>query len=176
MRISLRSVWPGYVDSWQRGGVTAKFCIMPVSVNPQLGGLKTLNRLENVLASNELEHGIDEGLMLDPDGNVIEGTMSNVFAVFGDTLVTPDLSRCGIKGIMREQILDIARTGGTGLEVRNISRDELTQAEEIFISNSVVGLCRVKQLEQVSYTNNTMSQKVQSILNIRIHADAKAAA
>ena len=175
-RLSMRSAWPAYIDAWRHDGVTAKFCKIPVSVNPHLGGLKTLNRLEYVLASNELDPETAEGLMLDPDGNVIEGTMSNVFGVFGDTLVTPDLSRCGIKGIMREQILDIAGTAGIKLEVRNMSRDELTRADEIFISNSVVGLCRVQQLEQVSYSENTMSQNIQTILDKRIHTDAKVAA
>ena len=175
-RICMHSEWPDQVDQWRQNGVKAQFCETPVSVNPVLGGIKTLNRLENVLASHELGAGIDEGFMLDADGNVIEGTMSNIFAVIDDALVTPDVSRCGIEGIMREQIIDIADKNTIKVEVRDINREEFQQAAEIFICNSVIGLCTVKQLEQRVYTSENMTNTINMLLQRRIEADAKAAA
>ena len=176
MRICMLSVWPDYVAHWREHGIAARFCQTQVSVNPQLAGIKSLNRLDSVLASSELGPAFNEGFLSDIDGNVIEGTMSNIFIVSNGALVTPDLSRCGVNGIMREQIIDIAQNNNIKVETRNIARDELLESREIFISNSVIGACVVRQLEKQSYNTDTMTTTINEILDRRIEADAKAAA
>ena len=175
-RICMLSAWPDYVAHWREHGITTRFCQTQVSVNPQLAGIKSLNRLDSVLASSELGQAFNEGFLSDIDGNVIEGTMSNIFIVLNDVLVTPDLTRCGVNGIMREQIIDIAQNSSIKVETRNITRDELLESREIFISNSVIGVCVVKQLEKQSYNTDTMTRTINKILDRRIEADAKAAA
>ena len=176
MRICMVSAWPGHVAHWREHGINARFCQTQVSLNPGLAGIKSLNRLDSVMASSELGTTYHEGFLSDIDGNVIEGTMSNIFVVLNDALVTPDLSRCGINGIMREQIIDIAHMNNINVVTRNIKRDELLESREIFISNSVIGACVVKQLEQQFYSTDTMTKTISKILNRRIEADAKAAA
>ena len=175
-RICMLSAWPNYVAHWREHGITTRFCQTQVSVNPQLAGIKSLNRLDSVLASSELGPAFNEGFLSDIDGNVIEGSMSNIFIVSNGTLITPDLSRCGVNGIMREQIIDIAQNSSIKVETRNITRDELLESREIFISNSVIGVCVVKQLEKQSYNTDTMTRTINKILDKRIEADAKAAA
>jgi 4-amino-4-deoxychorismate lyase len=175
-RICMLGDWPEYIDRWQRDGIAARFCKNRVSVNPGLAGLKTLNRLENVLAASELARDVDEGIMTDVDGQVIEGTMSNLFAVIDDSLVTPDLSRCGIAGIMRAQIIDIAKTNAMKIEIRNMRRDELMSASELFVCNSLIGVCAVRRLEQQVFTADTVTRTIEANLRKRMQADAKAAA
>lgn len=175
-RICMLSAWPDYVAQWREHGTATRFCQTQVSVNPQLAGIKSLNRLDSVLASSELGPAFNEGFLSDIDGNVIEGSMSNIFIVSNATLVTPDLSRCGVNGIMREQIIDIAQNNSIKVETRNITRDELLESREIFISNSVIGACVVKQLEKQSYNTDTMTRTINKILDRRIEADAKSAA
>ena len=175
-RICMLGALPEYLDRWQRDGITARMCKTPVSVNPGLAGLKTLNRLENVLAAGELGTDIDEGIMMDVDGRVIEGTVSNLFAVIDDSLVTPDLSRCGIAGIVRAQIIDIAKTSAMKIEIRNMGRDELMSASELFVCNSLIGVCAVRQLEQRVFTADTITRTIKAKLHKRMQADAKAAA
>ncbi|MGB5275819.1 MAG: aminodeoxychorismate lyase [Gammaproteobacteria bacterium] len=172
-RICVRSPWPAQVVHWAQQGVRARFCQTPASVNPRLAGIKSLNRLENVLASNELGDRFDEGLLSDIDGNVVEGTMSNLFAVIDDAVVTPDLSRCGIAGIMREQIIDSAHEIGIRIENVNLSRDDVMNSQELFISNSVIGLCVLKQLEQRSFNRHMITEVIKSRLNKKIDADAE---
>jgi len=172
-RLCIQSDWPGHVAHWQLHGIKARFCSTPASVNPALSGIKSLNRLENVLASKELGSEFDEGFLSDSDGNVIEGTMTNLFAVTNGVLVTPDLSRSGIRGIMREQILDIARNAGIKAETGNLTQDELIQSEEVFVSNSVIGLCVVKQLQQQSFQPGTVAKTISKLLEKRIEADAE---
>jgi 4-amino-4-deoxychorismate lyase len=175
-RLCMQSDWPGHVDHWQLHGLKACFCKTMASINPRLAGIKTLSRLENVLASNELGNEYDEGFLSDIDGHVIEGTMTNLFAVCNGVLVTPDLTRSGIHGVMREQILDIAVNADIKVETRPLTSHELMQAEEIFVSNSVIGLCVVKQLEQQSFQSDTMAKTINKILQKRIEADAETVA
>ena len=175
-RICLHSEWPDTVARWRTYGISARCCETQLSLNPQLSGIKSLNRLDSVLASSELGSAFNEGFLSDIDGYVIEGTMSNIFAVQNDVLITPDLSRCGVNGIMREQVIDIARENNIRVETRNITRDELLESREIFVSNSVIGLCAVKQLEQQTYNTDTMSKTINAVLDSRIEANAKTVA
>jgi 4-amino-4-deoxychorismate lyase len=75
-----------------------------LSNQPLLAGLKHLNRLEQVLARAEWQDGEHaEGLMLDQAGRVIEGVFSNLFLVRDGVLITADLKRCGVAGVMRAE-------------------------------------------------------------------------
>ena len=175
-RVCMLSAWPEYVAQWTQHGVHARFCQTQASINPGMSGIKTLNRLENVLASSELGSQFDEGFLCDIDGNVVEGTMSNVFAVIDDVLVTPDLSRCGIEGIMRGQVIASAHDIGIRVEAVTLSRDDLMKSRELFISNSVIGVCRIKQLEQQRFNCTMIIESIRTELEKRIDADAKTAA
>jgi 4-amino-4-deoxychorismate lyase len=128
--------------------VRLRVCATPLSTNPSLAGLKTLNRLDAVLARSEWTDGrIWEGLMRDVDGNWVCGTMSNLFLRRGGVLMTPLLDRCGVAGVMRRWVLE--RAGGLGLRAveRRIRWKDLQSAEEVFMSNAVVGIRSVRTIE-----------------------------
>jgi 4-amino-4-deoxychorismate lyase len=168
-RISLRSDWPAHVNSWKQG-IRTRYCETPVSINSRLSGIKHLNRLDNVLASSELGENYEEGFMLDPQGLVIEGTTSNVFAVIDDVLVTPDLARCGIQGIIRDKLLQIATGQGLQTETRMLQQHELLSAAEVFICNSVLGICPVvlieEQCKQPGDITSMLRQSLEKIIKI----------
>lgn len=135
-------------------GVELRFCTTPISVNPALAGMKHLCRLDNVLARSEWGNdgssgGADffDGLMLDDRQHVIEGTMSNLFLIKGNALVTPNLERSGVAGVMREWIMAVLASK-LGLSVREaeLSKAELFNADELFVCNSVHMLVPVKSL------------------------------
>ena len=74
-----------------------------------LAGLKHLNRLEQVLARSEwTDPAIQEGIMLDSEGHVIEGTMTNLFYVKDDNIYTAALEQSGVAGIVRGLIMQLA--------------------------------------------------------------------
>jgi 4-amino-4-deoxychorismate lyase len=129
--------------------VRVRLCTTPVSVNAQLAGLKTLNRLDSVLARAEWRSArVWEGLMRDPDGNWVCGTMSNLFVRRGTLLTTPLLDRCGVAGVMRRWVLENAAGVGLRVEERRIRSEDLLSAEEIFMSNAVVGIRSVSAIER----------------------------
>jgi 4-amino-4-deoxychorismate lyase len=122
-------------------GVRVRRCELVLAEQPRLAGVKSLNRLENVLARAEWrDPAVREGLLADAGGRLVEGTMSNVFLAVGERLVTPALSRCGVSGAQRERILDLARAEGMPWEVRDVDFDELARAGEVFLSNSLIGV------------------------------------
>jgi len=142
-RVLVRHPWPA-PDAAIAAGVQLGVCRTRLAEQPVLAGIKHLNRLEQVIASAELAPDQFEGLMLDGHERVIEGTRSNLFLVLGDTLVTPDLGRCGVAGIMRELVLEGAAALELAVQVRDVALGELAQARELFVCNVVLGLCPVR--------------------------------
>lgn len=125
-----------------------RICATPVGSNPVLAGLKTLNRLESVLARSEWNDArIWEGLMRDTDGHLVCGTMSNLFVRRGSSLTTPLLDRCGIAGVMRRWVFE--RGAGLSLEVREgrLTVEDLDEAAEVFMTNAVAGVVSVNVIQ-----------------------------
>ena len=139
MRILQATPWQPYPDAYYEQGIAVTVCRLPLSLTPALAGVKHLNRLEQVLARAEWGDGYPEGLMLDPEGYVIEGTMSNLFIVAGDELVTPALDRCGVAGVMREHLMNEAVTIGFKAREAKLRLDDLHSADGVFVCNALIG-------------------------------------
>lgn len=140
-------------DSWYRDGVDLRLCNTRLAAQPQLAGMKTLNRLEQVLARNEWsDDSVFEGLTLDTGGRVICGTMSNVFLIFGHALVTPAITRCGVSGVMRRHVLALLDRAEIACHVRDVDVTELWAADGVLITNSQVGILPAKRCGKHTWT------------------------
>lgn len=140
---------PEYPDIFQLEGIVARFCQQRVTSSLNLAGIKHLNRLEQVLARAEWQDdSVQEGLMLDNDGYVVEGAMSNVFFVSHGVLHIPSLVKCGIKGIVREIVIDFAQLNNIQILEKQFDKKSVLAADEIFVTNSVIGIWPIKQLDQ----------------------------
>jgi 4-amino-4-deoxychorismate lyase len=144
-------------------GVVVKLCRTRVSLeDPQLAGLKHLNRLSQVLARREWDAEYHDGLMADHCGRIIEGCASNLFLVTGGTLQTPDLTACGVRGIVRQKILDHASAQGIACEVSTVGIREIERAEEVFLTNSVYGIVPVGVIDGMKFR---MGRTTERLLN-----------
>lgn len=125
-------------------GIKAFVCEQRLARQPTLAGIKHLNRLEQVLASREFpDASWQEGLMRDYADNLVEGTRCNLFLGVNGRLHTPDLTHCGIAGILRAQLLDLF---GSDVEIGTVPSAALLEADEIFVCNSVLGIWPVTLL------------------------------
>ena len=122
------------------------FSAASLGENPQLAGLKHLNRLENVLARAALPADCEEALLCSVQGPVICGTSSNVFIVLAGELCTPLLNRCGVAGIMRRLVLREAAAAGVTVREQLLTRADLQDAAEIFLTNARVGVWPVSKI------------------------------
>jgi 4-amino-4-deoxychorismate lyase len=151
--------------------VRVRLCATPVSVNTRLAGLKTLNRLDSVLARAEWRDvRVWEGLMSDPDGNWVCGTMSNLFVRHGVLVATPLLDKCGVAGVMRRWVLESAASVGLRVEQRRIRCEDLMSAEEIFMSNAVVGIRSVRAIERTP-AGTLRTSSVEAACRLRARLD-----
>ncbi|WP_137817843.1 aminodeoxychorismate lyase [Pseudomonas sp. 2FG] len=163
-RILQGSSAPAYPTVNAEQGVRLFPCATRLAEQPLLAGLKHLNRLEQVLARAEwqdLEHA--EGLMLDVSGRVIEGVYSNLFLVKDGVLLTPDLSRSGVAGVMRAELLSQAERLALPVAVREISTVELLEADEVFLCNSLYGVWPVRALQGHDWLVGPLTRKLQTI-------------
>ncbi len=128
-------------------GVSLRVASLRLAENPALAGVKHLNRLENVLAASEPGHADHfESLLLDARDQVVCGTMSNVFAVRGGSLITPRVDRCGVEGVLRSIVLREAPRLGVPAEQGSLTLDELLAADEVFITNVRIGVVRARSV------------------------------
>lgn len=155
---------PDYPEHYYDSGIEVGLCETRLSHNPQLAGFKHLNRLEQVLARKELIGiGCPEGVVRDYAGNVIEGTMTNLFILKEEKIFTPDLTFCGIKGIMREFVMQHCYARGIQVEVLSTIRmEQLLTADALFLCNSVIGIWPVKHFQNKTYSISTLSKDLQA--------------
>jgi len=121
-------------------------CQTRLSRQPILAGIKHLNQLERVLARTELADQVGEGLMLDVSGKVIEGVMSNLFMVKAGCLITPSLDHSGVAGVIRGFLIEQAKQQGIACQVKDLTLLELEEADEIFITNSLMPVRAINTL------------------------------
>ena len=143
-------------------GLVLRLCRQRIMELPELAGIKILGRLDLVLARNEWRNSeIHEGLLLDSRDNLVEGTMSNVFLVLSDRLLTPLLDNAGVNGVARRIVCEkLANEIGVPVEQRHICADDLYRAEEVFICNSVAGVMPVRQCEAHTYSGMQTARKL----------------
>ena len=135
-----------------------EYCQSGYDSNPKLAGIKHCNRLEQVLARAGIKS--DEGIMLDENHNVISVTQGNIYAIHGNTLITPKLDKCGVEGTRRAVILDLAKPLGIKVKVDTLSVKELGQADEVFISNSIIGIQSISQIGGISFGESPITKKI----------------
>jgi 4-amino-4-deoxychorismate lyase len=145
--------FPSFYKQWQDEGIKLILCQQKLAINPQLAGLKTLNRLEQVLIKHELEmHQAVEGIVCDTNGFVIEACTANVFVYLDNQWLTPKLDGSGVRGVKRRQVIESAKQAGVGISEVNLTVDNLLNAQAGCLTNAVMGLVPVKQFQLHGYS------------------------
>ncbi len=136
-----------------------------LAAQPQLAGIKHLNRLEQVLAARErAQSGVDELLVLDQNACVASVISGNIFAVVGGSLVTPTLQSCGVRGTRRQLLIERwAPALGMQVTEQNISIEQLEHAKELFYTNSLLGLCPVASLGAGHWSANPVCEALHAL-------------
>ncbi len=155
--IIMISDFPPQYELLAQQGITLGDSKHQISTSPMLGGIKHLNRLEQVLLRDELDKRIEDDLIVtNCQGNVIEATSSNIFYWHNEQLCTPEISTSGVNGIIRQAI--IAKKHD--VKVCQTRLEDLKHAQAMFISNSLMGIMPVK-----TYNNRQLT--VDMVLKIQ---------
>jgi len=161
-RIVMAERFPDGIAKMARKGVRTIICELRLALQPALGGMKHLNRLEQVLASAELrEKDAREGILLDREGHVTCAVGANIFLVMEDRLLTPRLDLCGVRGVVRGHIL---AGFGARCEQRRVTLDMLLEADEVLICNTVRGIVPVTAVDDREYDIGPVTRELQNWL------------
>lgn len=133
-----------------------------------LSTIKSTNRLINITGSIfAKENDLDSCILLNTDKNVVEALHGNLFLWKDNELQTPALSEGCINGIMRKQILQMAKEMGYQVVEKTISPFDLQKAEEIFITNVIKGIQPITKYRKKEFQTN-ISKELTQKLNIKI--------
>jgi branched-chain amino acid aminotransferase len=139
--IIMVSALPDMPAGWYRDGIR----IITVMAERPLAGAKSINYVQASLALEAArQKGAQEAVYTIPQGLVLEGTTSNIFAIKADRLFTP--GRGILSGITRQVILDLARSHFS-VEIRDVFLSELLEADEAFICGTNKGIVPVVQVD-----------------------------
>jgi branched-chain amino acid aminotransferase len=130
-----------------------------------LSSIKTTNKIINITASIFAnENGLDNCLLLNDSKNVIEALQGNLFMLKGNVLTTPPVSEGCLNGVMRKQILALARKI-VDLEVVEevISPFDLQKADELFITNVIKGIQPITKYRKKEFTTDLASKLVRNL-------------
>ena len=103
-----------------------------------------------------LENGYDEAIMLNYHGKVAEGSAENIFIIKDDIIQTPPLSAGGLEGITRDSIIRIIEKNGGFVIEQDLDRDDLYNADEIFMTGTAAEVKSVTQIDKVKIGNGKM--------------------
>ncbi|ABM02931.1 aminodeoxychorismate lyase apoprotein [Psychromonas ingrahamii 37] len=159
--------YPVFYQQWQRDGLKVIQCRQKLAINRQLAGLKTLNRLEQILIKHELEaQDAFEGIVCDNDGHVIEACSANLFLKLKNHWVTPKLDGSGIAGVKRRQIMELSAKAGQPIREMKITINDLLNAQAVCLSNALMGIVPVIQYQSHCYPESSLLhiQKLQSLV------------
>ena len=131
-----------------RDGFRAIVCSVRQNSGSPLSRLKSANYLNNLLARKEArDAGADEALLLNERGFLSEGSTSNIFVVSGGALITPDEESGCLPGVTRQVVIGLAAAMGMAVSQREIRLEELVLADECFITNSLIELMPLGEVD-----------------------------
>jgi 4-amino-4-deoxychorismate lyase len=133
-------------------GINVRICATRLAEQAALAGIKSLNRLEQVIARNEWQdETVTEGLMLDANDHVVCGTMSNLFVVRSAVLQTPPVTTSGICGVMRRQILYVTAENKVPVAVEPLPVKAIGECTEMFVCNSQIAIWPVRRCGAIEF-------------------------
>ena len=151
---------------WNETGVQITLfpgsCVRTSGLDRQVKSCNYLSQI--ILRERAAKNNAVEGIMVDPQNKITEGTVSNIFLVRRNELITPALNEYILPGITRQVVIDIAREQGLPCSEREVPCEELEAADEVFLTNSgfeILPVCRIDDKIIGSGKPGTMTRFVQ---------------
>jgi len=149
-----------------RYGFTTITSSLRINSQSPLSGLKSTSYIMNVLARQEARsHGVDEAVCLNEKGLLAEASMSNVFLIDRNVLKTPALISGILPGITRQIVIELAKRMGIECKEVDITADQLHQSQEAFLTNSLIEIMPLTNLDNKQIGKGRMGNITENLLN-----------
>ena len=154
-------------DLFNKNGITScisiwrKFSDTSTPTQAKMGG----NYLNSILATQDAKNrGFDEAILLDKNGYVSEAPGENIFIIKNNTLFTPPLSSSALDGITRRSILTFSKDLGLKTKIKNISKEELKSANEVFLSGTAAEITPIIQIDKKKISSGKIGNLTKTIM------------
>jgi len=155
-------------DLFNKNGITAciskwrKFNDSSTPTQAKMGG----NYLNSILATQDAKkRKFDEAILLDKNNKVSEAPGENIFIVKNNTLITPPLSSSALDGITRKSILEFSKNMKIKSKIKEISKDELLGADEVFLTGTAAEITPVIKIEKKKIGNGKVGEVTKQVMN-----------
>lgn len=155
-----QSAFPTHYNLHAQQGV--KLAVSPIKLasQPLLAGLKTLNRLEQVMIKRAMDtKRYDDVLVCDYQNKVIEASAANIFAIDNGRVVSPNLQNCGIKGVYLQSLCDKLE-----IEFIDITLPALLQMDAVYLCNSLMAIVPVTAIADTGFDLTTSLKLLHGML------------
>jgi branched-chain amino acid aminotransferase len=143
-----------------------------VRAGDPLAAFKTANKLVQILARAEADRaGVDEALLLDIEGHVVEATASNVFWIDRESVCTPPVSSGALPGVTRAAVLELCGKLGVGTKEASIALKSMQRADGVFLTNSVSGIVEVTSLDSAPACRSPIVESLRSAYTELVRAE-----
>lgn len=151
----------GYSKKHYEDGFKIKFSKIRKNEYSTLTYVKSLNYLENIIAKEDAKKdGFDESIFLNTNGFLAEGSVSNIFIIKDDIIYTPKVN-CGIlPGIIRGFLIDNIETIGYRIIQKNLTKEEVLNADGVFLTNSLMGVMKVSEIEKTKMKESPLINEI----------------
>jgi branched-chain amino acid aminotransferase len=130
--------------------------------------IKSISYLDNILAKKEaIKYGYDEAILLNTTGKIADGSISNIFMVKNNQIITPPITDGALPGVVRAILLKELKEDFSFVE-KTIDPDEFLLADEIFLTNALMGVKKVSKLNDREFSFSEITAKIQSALSIKL--------
>ncbi len=125
--------------------------------------VKSISYLDNILARHEaMQKGYDDAILLNTASNVADGSIANIYMVKKNQIVTPPVEDGALPGVVRTILLQ--ETSYLNITEKTISLDELMMADEVFLTNALMGVQTVSKVNLVTFNCFDAANKIKEIL------------
>lgn len=158
-RIICTGCIPKRYSKWLQFGIRIRTSVIRLARNHFLSGIKHLNRLEQVMIANWIYKNnsvIDEALVLDTEGNIVECCSANIFWRKKNRVFTPSVRYAGVNGIIRQLVLELLPKLGYSSKEVIVGPECLRNADEVFITNSLLPIVSVNTVDDIFYSKKTL--------------------
>jgi branched-chain amino acid aminotransferase len=154
-------------DLFNKNGITScisiwrKFSDASTPTQAKMGG----NYLNSILATQDAKNrGFDEAILLDKNGYVSEAPGENIFIIKNNTLFTPPLSSSALDGITRRSILTFSKDLGLKTKIKNITKEELKSASEVFLSGTAAEITPIIKVDKKKIGTGKLGNLTKTIM------------
>lgn len=155
--------YPEHYLRWQQQGISMAVSNIKLGLQPSLAGLKTLNRLEQVLIKQDAQQfSEDDVVVANINEHIIEASAANLVFIKAGKIYTPDLSLSGIRGVYLDYL-----SSQLNIHTKNVNLAELKQADAIYLCNSIMHLVPVQRLDDRSFDMTNTRKLQQQYLQVQ---------